>query len=174
MQGIPVTDPISTLTDIAASKPRAVVERAIREADRLDLVDPVTLRSTLDTTPRRPGVRPLRLLLDSDSFAITDSELERRFLALVRAAGLPMPQTQTWVNNLRVDFYWPDFELVVETDGLQYHRTPSQQKKDHIRDQTHVAAGLTTLRFAATQIRHEPSQTIATLRAVITRLQSVR
>jgi very-short-patch-repair endonuclease len=34
------------------------------------------------------------------------------------------------VNGYRIDFYWPDLELVVETDGLRYHRTPEQQAKD--------------------------------------------
>lgn len=38
VKGIPVTDPISTLIDIAGRKPSSVVERAIREADRLGLV----------------------------------------------------------------------------------------------------------------------------------------
>ena len=36
--------------------------------------------------------------------------------------------------------------LVVETDGLRYHRTPAQQSRDRRRDQAHTAAGLTPLR----------------------------
>lgn len=83
-----------------------------------------------------------------------------------------MPQTQTWLNGYRADFYWPDFGLVVETDGLTYHRTPLQQRTDRLRDQAHTASGLTTLRFTSYQVRFEAERTISTLAAVATRLRS--
>lgn len=172
--GIPVTDPVNTLIDMACFRPEPKLARAIREADRLDLVDPETLRDALDTYPRRPGIGRLRKLLDSETFALTDSELERRFLLLVRNSDLPLPRTQVWLNGYRVDFYWPDLGLVIETDGLRYHRTPSQQKADRIRDQAHTAAGLTVLRFTAAQIRFEPKQVLTTLAAVASRLRAAR
>jgi len=174
VHGIPITDPISTLIDVTTSRSRKQVERAIREADRLDLVDPETLRAALDAFPHRPGIGRLRKLLDDETFALTDSDLERRFLRLVRSADLPLPRTQVWLNGYRVDFSWPDLGLVVETDGLRYHRTPSQQKTDRVRDQAHTAAGLTVLHFTAAQVRYEPKQTLATLTAVVSRLQPIR
>jgi len=171
VEGIPVTDPVDTLIDLACELPDPLLERAIREADRLDLVDPEVLRSALDNRRRRPGIGRLRSLLDAPTFALTDSELERRFLRLVHRTNLPTPRTQVWLNGYRVDFYWPALGLVVETDGLTYHRTPSQQKEDRLRDQAHTAAGLTVLRFAAFQVNSEPQQTIATLTAVASRLR---
>jgi very-short-patch-repair endonuclease len=81
-------------------------------------------------------------------------------------AGLPRPETREWVNAFEVDFYWPGLGLVVETDGLRYHRTPAQQARDRRRDQTHTAAGLTTLRFTHAQVRYEPDYVASTLRAV--------
>lgn len=174
VSGIPVTDPVSTLLDLACDEPHAQLERAISEADRLDLIDLPGLREALDSTPRRPGLGRLRSLLDSETFAVTDSELERHFLRLVSTAGLTLPKTQVWLNGFRVDFYWPDLSLVVETDGLKYHRTASQQRKDRVRDQAHAVAGLTTLRFTAAQVKFEPEQTMATLVGVATRLGSVR
>lgn len=169
--GIPVTDPVSTLMDLAVSATQAQLERAVNEADRLGLVDPEALRAALDEVLPRPGRGRLLSMLDAQTFTLTDSELERRFIALVKAAGLPVPQTQAWLNGFRVDFYWPDLGLVVETDGLRYHRTPAQQKKDRLRDQTHAAAGLTTLRFTAGQVRFERRQVMATLVAVAVRLR---
>lgn len=172
VKGIPVTDPADTLVDLACDRSHSQLARAVREADRLDLIDPESLRTVLGETPRRPGIGRLRRLLDSETFALTDSELERRFLHLVHAAVLPPPQTQVQLNGFRVDFYWPDLGLVVETDGLRYHRTPSQQNRDHRRDQVHAAAGLTSLRFSASQVRFEPERTTAILTAVISRLRS--
>ncbi len=71
---------------------------------------------------------------------------------------------------MRTDFYWPDLGLVVETDGLRYHRTPAQQAKDRRRDQAHTAAGLTPLRFTHGQIAFEPAYVRATLEEVARRL----
>jgi very-short-patch-repair endonuclease len=170
VEGIPVTDLVSTLVDVAACVSENRLERAIGEADRLGLIDPESLRAALDPTPRRPGLGRLRSLLDSETFSLTDSELERRFLVIARTAGLSRPETQAWVNGFRVDFLWPDLGLVVETDGLRYHRTVAQQKKDRIRDQAHAVAGLTTLRFTAAQVRYEAARTKAALAAVAARL----
>lgn len=174
IDGIPVTDPVSTLIDLATRTGRDRLDRAVNDADRLDLIDPESLRAALDATPSRPGVGRLRCLLDSHTFAPTDSVLERRFLRLACDAGLSRPVTQVMVNGFRVDFYWPDLGLVIETDGLRYHRTPAQQKKDHLRDQAHAAAGLTALRFTAAQVRYEPGWVRGTLTAVATRLSLSR
>jgi very-short-patch-repair endonuclease len=170
VHGISVTDPITTLIDVTTCKTHEQVERAIREADRLDLVDPESLRQALDASPPRPGVGPLRSLLDRHTFALTDSVLEQHFLRLVRVTGLPIPKTQAWVNGFRVDFHWPELGLVVETDGLHYHRTPAQQAKDQFRDQAHAKAGLTVLRFTAAQVRYDPDHVQTILTAVASRL----
>ena len=142
----------------------------VNAADRLDLIDFEELRKEVEATPPRPGLPALRGLLDRNTFTRTDSALERRFLRLVRSARLPEPQTQAWVNGFRVDFYWPELGLVVETDGLRYHRTPTQQARDLQREQVHAAAGLTALRFAGAQVRDAPSIVLARLTSVIKRL----
>jgi very-short-patch-repair endonuclease len=166
--GVPVTDPVSTLVDLATCVPDWRLERAINEADRLDLIDPETLRATIDLLPPRPGFARLRQLLGGQP--LTDSGLERRFLAIVRRAGMPLPETQARVHGYRVDFYWPDLGLIVEADGWRYHRTAGAQATDHRRDHAHATAGMTTLRFAEEQIRHEPSEVQRTLVTVVDQL----
>jgi very-short-patch-repair endonuclease len=170
VDGIPVTDPVSTLVDLASCLNGERLERAVNEANRLDLVDPEELRAALGSLRVRPGLARLRSLLDRDVFELTDSVLEGRFLRLAREVGLAPPETQAQVNGYRVDFYWPFLGLIVETDGLRYHRTAAQQAKDRHRDQVHVAAGLTTLRFTARQLRFDRGRVCATLAAVAERL----
>jgi very-short-patch-repair endonuclease len=169
--GIPVTAPIRTLLDLATQVPPPELEAAVNRADKLDLVDPEALRAGLDARGGQRGTRILRRLLDRRTFVLTDSELERRFLPIARRAGLPPPLTQQLVNGFRVDLYWPDLGLVVETDGLRYHRSPAQQARDRVRDQAHTAAGLTPLRFTHAQVRYEPGSVEATTRAVASRLR---
>lgn len=168
IDGIPVTDVVSTLVDLASCVPEWQAERALNEADRLDLVDLEALHAGIGRLPPRQGMACLRRLLGCD--ALTDSGLERKFLALVRAAGLPTPDTQAWVSGYRVDFFWPQLGLVAEADGWRYHRTPGDQTTDHQRDQAHAAAGLTTLRFSEWQIRHAPTEVTKRLASVAGRL----
>jgi predicted transcriptional regulator of viral defense system len=152
--GIPVTTVVRTLVDLATGLGSDELEAAINEADRLDLIDPERLREAAGELAGRKGARALRRLLDHRNFALTESVLERRFLAIVRRTGLPLPQTQQRVNGFRVDFWWPDYRLVVETDGLRYHRTP--------------------LRFTYAQVAHEPIDVERILTAAVRRAPTGR
>jgi very-short-patch-repair endonuclease len=169
--GIPVTGIACTLVDLSARVGRDTLETAVNEADKLDLIDPEALRSAVQHFVPQPGVRNLRELLDRRTFTLTDSHLERLFLPIARRAGLALPEAGVCVNGFKVDFYWPTLGLVVETDGLRYHRTAAQQTRDRVRDQVHTAAGLTPLRFTRAQIRFDAVGVEATLRAVARRLE---
>jgi hypothetical protein len=153
---IPVTQPVRTFLDLATVTGPKTLERAINEADKLDVIDADSLRKALDDHPGQPGIRLLRHVLDEHTFRLSDDELERLFRPLAAAAGLPIPLTKHIVNEFEVDFFWPDLGLVVETDGWRYHRTPSAQTRDALRFQTHTASGLTPLRFSHYQVKYEP------------------
>jgi very-short-patch-repair endonuclease len=172
--GIPVTTPIRTMIDLAWRLGNIRLERAVNEADRLELFTPQALVAALADYPGQRGVAHLRALLADRTFRLTDSELERRFLSLVAAAHMALPLTRQQLNGFRVDFYWPDIGLVVETDGLRYHRTPAQQARDRVRDQAHTAAGLTPLRFTHAQVRYERDHVLGTLRATTAQLKTRR
>jgi very-short-patch-repair endonuclease len=163
-RGIPVTDPVQTLIDLATELPPLRLERAVNEADKLDLVDPETLRRELDGHKGEPGVRKLATLLDRHTFRLSDSDLEVLFRPLAMAAGFPRPLSKQWILGYEVDFHFPDHDLIVETDGLRYHRTPSQQARAAKRDQTHTAAGLYVLRFTHWQIAHAADEVTDVLR----------
>lgn len=167
-RGIPVTTPTRTLIDLATILARDRLEVAVNEADVLDLVDPQALRASLEEHKGQPGVRPLRALLDRHTFRLTESELERRFLRIVGAAGLPLPETQVRLSG-RTDFHWPALGLVVETDGWRYHRTPARQARDNRRMQAHAAAGRTAVRFSHYEIRHESRRVIGLLAKLVRR-----
>lgn len=168
---IPVTTPVRTMIDLAYILDGRELERAVNEADRLELVDPPSLLRALADYPGHRGVGSLKALLGERVFRLTDSELERRFLGLVRRARLPLPLTQQRVNGYRVDFFWPELDLVVETDGLRYHRTPAQQARDRRRDQAHTAAGTAHLRFTHAQVRYAASEVEETLVTTVRRLR---
>jgi very-short-patch-repair endonuclease len=169
-EGIPVTSPVQTLIDLAARHDQRMVERFVNEADRIGLVRTDHLRRALDDHQGERGVARLRAILDRRTFRYTRTELERDFIPLATAAGLSLPRTSVYVNGHEVDFYFPSLDLVIETDGLTYHRTPSQQAKDLERDHDHSVAGTPHLRFSHAQIKFEPGSVVRTLRATASRL----
>jgi len=167
---IPVTAIARTLVDLATELDEAAVERAVNEADKRDLIDPEALRTALERYESEPGAPLLRGLLDKRTFRLSDSALEILFRPLAIEAGLPLPLSKQVVNGWEVDFYWPNLGLVVETDGLRYHRTASTQTRDARRDRAHALAGMTPLRFTHFEIKHEPAR----VRAELTRIARMR
>ena len=130
----------------------------MNQADVHDLVDPETLRRSLDAYVGMPGAKTLRTMLDRHTFRLSDSDLEIYFRPLALAAGFPLPLSKQWVLGYEVDFHFPDHGLIVETDGLRYHRTPAQQARMVKRDQTHTSHGFRVLRFTHWQIAHAPNE----------------
>jgi very-short-patch-repair endonuclease len=171
-EGIAVTSPIRTLIDQATRLSPARLERAVNEADKLERVRADVLYASLDDHSGEPGVGPLRQLLDPLHFRLSDSELEQAMRPVAKGAGLPVPETKAWVNEYEVDFFWPELGIVVEADGLRYHRTAAQQRRGLERDQAHLAAGLWPLRFSHWQIAREPVHVRKVLRRVAARARS--
>lgn len=165
-RGVPTTPIDETIIDCATVLGRGDVEHLINQADIKRLTTPEKLRAVAAEAGRRPGARTVRLILDIATFQFTRSQLERVFIPIALRAGLPRPLTAQLVNGYEVDFYWPQLGLVVETDGLTYHRTPQQQARDLKRDQAHAAAGLQCCRFSHGQIRYEADDVERTLRSV--------
>jgi predicted transcriptional regulator of viral defense system len=164
--GIRVTTPAQTLIDVAAKWERSRLEQAIGEADLRRIV---TLRA-LRTAATRAGKSgaPLRVVIERATFRVTQSELEREFLRVVKRAGLPLPDTQARFGRTRVDFYWPEIGLVVEADGGDFHRTAIQQTEDRKRDQAHLRAGRTPMRVTHAQAFKEAAETATLLVDVFT------
>lgn len=170
--GIPVTSPVQTLVDIATDLTPLAVERAVNEADKHGLTDPETLRGALRDHAGEPGAPLLRHLLDKRTFRLSDSDLEIFFRPIAAAAKLPPPLSKQTINGFEVDFFWPDLGLIVETDGLRYHRTPASQARDARRDRAHVLAGMTPLRFTHYEIKYEAAQIRAELESAARLLKS--
>lgn len=169
---IPITAPAVVLIDLATCVEDFELEAAVSEADHRGFIDPESLRLAIDGL-RRPGARRLRNLLDATAYEMTATKLEHLFRLLAGDAGLPPPLTQAQLGRSRVDFFWAELGLIVETDSLRYHRTPFTQANDARRDNANAARGLTTLRFTHWQVKNEPEYVRGELRAVAARRSGI-
>ena len=90
--GIPVTTVARTLVDLAAVLDAGALARACHEAGVLHRTTPGEVEAVLARRPRSPGAGRLRAVMRGD-VKVTLSTLERSFLRLLRAEGLPLPVT---------------------------------------------------------------------------------
>jgi uncharacterized protein DUF559 len=151
-QGIPVTTVPRTLLDLAATVRSDRLERALAQAQRLELYDHRAIESVIARSNGHRGTRVLAEATAREEPKWTRSELEAWFLGLVRDAGLPEPLVNFSLTapdhpRLEVDFYWPTHHLIVELDGWQTHRTRAAFETDRARDAALTAAGCNVLRF---------------------------
>jgi very-short-patch-repair endonuclease len=140
--------------------------RALERTLELRIFDRLVIDSTLGRSGGKRGTgRLLRLLATlSDEDAPTRLELERRFLALVRQAGLPTPVVNAYIGELEVDFQWPAWRLVVETDGRATHGHEIAFHRDRDRDLYLQERGWQVIRLTWRQVMNEPERVVALLR----------
>lgn len=162
VHGIPVTAPARTLLDLAGIVRDRELEQALAQADRSGLSDRATLGSLLQRRPGHRGVRRIRDLLDAPTGpALTRSEAEERFLALVKKARLPTPDTNVVVGTYEVDFLWRPQRLVIEVDGYAFHSSRSRFESDRERDADLAARGLQVIRVTWDQVVNAREATLA-------------
>jgi very-short-patch-repair endonuclease len=154
-----------TLTD---RTPRRRANLRVHHAQRLDTTTHQNLRVTtpLQTIaqlaqPERDRARAEALVLKliprsaDDHAEPTRSELERALLPALRKARLPRPVVGAEILGYTVDFFWPDHNLIVETDGWGTHGHRRAFESDRARDATLQAHGYTVVRFTWRQVLDE-------------------
>jgi hypothetical protein len=152
---------------------RRQLEYACRRAEALRLFDLDAIARRLELAAGRRGVKPLRAILAqlAPTAAFTRNELERRFLAICKRAGLPRPDVNCWLElpgtGSEIDFAWPGRRLAVETDGYETHGTRSAFEEDRRKDQLLAVAGWRVIRFSWRQVIYDPARVETVLRAML-------
>lgn len=150
VDGIPVTSVARTLFDLGGFRRLGVVELALENALRRDLVTIGELEETLRRLSRsgRPGGPTLRALLEArePGRRATESEMETQLLRAIRAHGLPTPvvQHEVWSGDrfvARVDLAYPVERIALEYDSDEFHTGRVASDRDRSRRHELVAAG---------------------------------
>jgi very-short-patch-repair endonuclease len=169
VDGIPVTSLARAILDYAATAGAQRTRLALEKAERMGFLIGRELDELLERNARHHGTRTLRVALAGlrGPAPWTQSELEDRFLALVRAAGLPEPEMNVLVEGELVDALWRDARLIVEVDGYHYHKSRAQFEADRRRDAKLQVAGYRVVRLTQQRIASEPRAVMAELLALL-------
>lgn len=169
VDGIPVTAIERTVLDYAEVASAQRLRFALETAERLERIDGSKLDALRTRSRGRRGLKPLAAALDAlrGPAPWTQSELELRFLELVRAASMPEPQTNVVIAGVTVDFCWPANGLVVEVDGFRFHRTRASFESDRRRDARLQIAGCRVIRVTQQRIERARRSLLGDLRALL-------
>jgi hypothetical protein len=143
IDGIPTTSVPRTLFDLSSVVRSSVVDLAVENALRRDLISKDELEATLLRLARRgrPGTQVFRraVELHCADRALTESEAELRLLRMIEAHGFPTPVPQYEIRNkdgrlvARVDFAYPDLKIAIEYDSYAHHTGTDAHDRDGAR-----------------------------------------
>ena len=166
VDGIATTTVARTLLDLAAVVGRRTLERALDQAETLRVFDLTALTRQIERNRGSPAATRLRAALGGHvaGTTVTWSELEERFLAACRAAELPAPEVNGYVDphdgkpGVRPDFLWRAAKVAVEVDSVTHHLTRGAFETDRLRDQRLAAAGWSVIRITWRQLAGDPNR----------------
>jgi very-short-patch-repair endonuclease len=166
VRGIPCTTVARTLLDLAEVVPKHQLQRAIARAEMLGVLDLIAIHQVLARARGRRGAPVLKFALAEDP-ALSDSEIEDLLFDICRRANVPRPLRRYWIGSYEADFAWPQHRLIAEADGRAAHGTRHAFEHDRLRDRRLAVAGWRVIRFTWRQLRDDPQEVAATLRALL-------
>ena len=154
-RGVPVTTVPATLVRLSSLLSFDELAKAAHEA---------TVRYEVTRVEKAP--QRLRAILEGDA-PILLSRLERRFRALLREAGLPLPITNRPAGAHYVDCRWPEHKLTVELDSYKFHKTRHAWEQDRRRDRDARRRGDIFRRYTWRDVFEEPDDMLAELHEIL-------
>jgi very-short-patch-repair endonuclease len=169
VDGIPVTSLSLTALHLSALLRGAHLERAVIKAARRPEFELAQAVDLCMSHPRRPGSSRLLRILDRDLTAELRclSELELRFVELLRTHRLPLPEINHDIEAMMVDAVWEDRRVAVELDGFEFHKLPRDLRSDNERSRRLTLAGYRTLRYVWQDLVETPARVVAELTALL-------
>ncbi len=170
---IPVTAVPRTMLDLAVPLSRHRLDRVIERSEELGLFDLAAVDAVLRRVRGHAGTGRLRravALYRPPPF--TRSQLERRFLGLVRNARLPLPAMNYTLAGYELDAYWEAERFVVELDVFETHGTRAAFERDRLRQEDLKLIGIEMIRVTGSRLDREPDAVIDRIATLLARHRS--
>ena len=178
VDGIPVTSVERTVVDMCARIGTKRAEWLVKTVCSMKLTAIGKLAEMVVemAKPGRKGIRLLRATLAAvdDGTPMDASELERLVLAVLKAAGLPLPDREVEVGGTtapvgRIDFLFRKARLVIEADSKAWHGGWIATESDQRRDKKLIAAGYYIVRTNWRELVEEPELFTGAVAALLER-----
>ena len=100
------------------------------------------------------------------------TDAEKRLAEALHGKRLPFKHNQE-VAGYEVDFWFPDYKLVIEVDGYT-HLSARQQELDRYKDQILMNKGIVVMRMSNQQIRDHINDCLSRIELIIQRIKDYR
>lgn len=174
--GIPYTDPLRILTDLAGELAPQALTPVVDAALSTGMVTTQGIMAEIARRRRRGRRGPTTLLRVLESRGLTGgpepSVLEAEAMRLFHRWRIPVLAREVHVGGggrYRVDFLVAA-GLAVEVDGFAHHWSPEHKAYDDARRNRLRAAGMTVLVYDWRAVRFEPRRVAAEVRGALDRL----
>jgi hypothetical protein len=164
LRGRPLTTPAWTAIEVArcVARPRALA--TLDAALRSGTCTSEDLLVAADQQAGRRHIAMVRLLVPlARPGAESPMESEARLVMI--DGGLPEPVLQYELVDhdgrcWRVDFAWPEYGVVVEYDGFDWHSSPAHLRRDRQKRAALQELGLTLISIVADDVRCRPEELV--------------
>jgi hypothetical protein len=154
---IPITTVPRTIVDVAADFTEDGLALVCHEAGVKYKTTPAQVDAVLARKPNAKGAAKLRLVMHGD-VRVALSKLERGFLSLLRAEGLPLPITNKIVSERRVDCRWPERHVTVELDSYRFHNSRYSWEQGYEREREAYAREDAFRRYTWRDVFEDPKR----------------
>ncbi len=164
--GVPTTTRARTILDLAPRLTKKQLTRLVNDERREGRIRRAALQDVIARNPLHPGTKLVRPFAETTTNP-TNSAFEDDFLVFIEKYDLPTPQINVLVNGRRVDAYFPEHRLIVETDGWEFHNDHEAFEDDRERDAENLRSGIATVRITRDRFDNAPDYEASRLQEIM-------
>jgi very-short-patch-repair endonuclease len=101
---------------------------------------------------------------------MSESELESAVIRVLRRAPLSLPERQVtveWEKCHRLDFVYPEHDLIIEVDGRKWHSSKERFQDDRRRDNAALIRGKRVIRLTWEDVTQDEPYVVRTVSAAL-------
>lgn len=161
IRGVPVTEPLRVLVDLAVELNGRPLQQLVGEALYIRVVRDHDIETVAQRYPGHPGLANLGAISPKEARERrTVLPLANRMLLALDDLPILPPICEHRVaghsgKGYRADFAWPDRGIILEADGRTSHERREQMEYDRFRDADLLLAGWQTVRVTTRQFARE-------------------
>jgi hypothetical protein len=151
---------------LAATLSDEELAKAVHLAHVIYRVGPRHIEAALKRHRNAKGAAKLRAIASGDTKVLL-SYLEKAFIAVLKAAGLPLPETNRYTDGHYVDCRWPGRKVTVELLGFRFHNSRFSFDEINEREREAHARKDAFRRYTYKDVFDRPERMLAELRELL-------
>jgi hypothetical protein len=169
VNGLAVSTVPRLLVELAATETEKELTRLITVAVRKRAFSHDSLERALSLHAKHPGISKLKAAYAAyRPRPNRKSDLEIAFDELLEQhPEIPEPLRNVYFDIWELDYYWPEYNVVLELDGRPYHVAVQDIERDRLKDAKLLAQGIRPLRVTDQRFEHDAIGAITDLKQLL-------